>query len=422
MDWGLGNPNKTAALIAILMIAIWILAYVRKWGFWAALVFFIGLGVCLIHTFSRGGLIALFAGLIPLIVVFPRPWLARRVIAIALGCWIIIGTAIFFNADDRYSQGIVREDHSITNRFEIWKSVPRMIIDAPEGWGLGKSGIAYTQWYQPVDNNELYRTLVNSHLTLLVELNWLGRFVYISGWIVLFLLCWPTLSARWLSIPFGIWLSFAVSATFSSVAESLWLWIVPILSLLWVLAYRIKQKCWPRLRYWKIGLGTAIATYLALLILGILKHSVIHKKDGQIIYGNQTPNTWILVNTKIIGKDYGHTFREAIQKASVYNVGFIENSAQLPSVAGKELILMGKLPRKDSAINSASSLLIVNPEFSPTDIGIDQEHNRKIRVMAGEFSQLPFLEDWKRTGNVQFITGCGEFLPGWPSKLLVSEK
>jgi hypothetical protein len=31
MDWGLGNPNKTAAVIALLMIAVWALAYFRRW-------------------------------------------------------------------------------------------------------------------------------------------------------------------------------------------------------------------------------------------------------------------------------------------------------------------------------------------------------------------------------------------------------
>jgi len=46
MDWGLGNPNKTAALIAMLMVAVWGLACFRKWGFWAALTLFTGLGIC----------------------------------------------------------------------------------------------------------------------------------------------------------------------------------------------------------------------------------------------------------------------------------------------------------------------------------------------------------------------------------------
>lgn len=30
MDWGLGNPNKTGALIAILMVAVWMLTLLRR--------------------------------------------------------------------------------------------------------------------------------------------------------------------------------------------------------------------------------------------------------------------------------------------------------------------------------------------------------------------------------------------------------
>ncbi len=74
LDWGLGNPNKTAALIVELMVAVWLLAYAWKWGFWMSLGFFTMLGGCLIHTFSRGGLAALIAGMLPLIVFASRPW------------------------------------------------------------------------------------------------------------------------------------------------------------------------------------------------------------------------------------------------------------------------------------------------------------------------------------------------------------
>jgi len=93
MDWGLGNPNKTAALTATLMVGVWALAYVRKWGFWPALVFFTSLGICLIHTFSRGGLIAAAAGLVVLVWLAPRPWPRH------------LGASIYLQAHERYGQG-----------------------------------------------------------------------------------------------------------------------------------------------------------------------------------------------------------------------------------------------------------------------------------------------------------------------------
>jgi hypothetical protein len=56
MDWGFQNPNKTAVFIACLMLALWLAACVWRRGFWLALPAFTGLGYCLVHTYSRGGM------------------------------------------------------------------------------------------------------------------------------------------------------------------------------------------------------------------------------------------------------------------------------------------------------------------------------------------------------------------------------
>ena len=62
LDWGFGNPNITAGLIATLLMAVWGLAFIHRWGFWPALVGFTALGVCLLQTASRGGLVAAILG------------------------------------------------------------------------------------------------------------------------------------------------------------------------------------------------------------------------------------------------------------------------------------------------------------------------------------------------------------------------
>jgi len=182
MDWGLGNPNKTAALIAILMVAVWGLAYVRKWGFWVAITLFMALGGCLVHTFSRGGLIAAGLGLAVLLAYVPRPWPKKRGLALGFSVLGLIVFSFCLNAHERYGQGVIEEDRSIINRAELWKSAPKMMVDAPTGWGLGNSGKAFMQWYQWVPRNEQYRTMVNSHLTWLVESGWPARFLYLFAW------------------------------------------------------------------------------------------------------------------------------------------------------------------------------------------------------------------------------------------------
>ncbi len=219
MDWGLGNPNKTAALIVGLMIGLWALAYMRRWGFWVALAGFTGLGIGLIHTFSRGGFVALICGVAPLLLWAPRPWAARRIVGVVVAVWCIVGFAVYLQAHERLGQGVVRNDPSISNRLDLWKYAPVMMRDAPGGWGFGNSGKAFVDWYQPLDRVESYRTMVNNHLTWLVELGWPGRFLYLACWGAISVLCWPSAQARWLAIPFGIWLALFVSATFSSVAE-----------------------------------------------------------------------------------------------------------------------------------------------------------------------------------------------------------
>ncbi len=265
MDWGLGNPNKTAALIAILMVAVWGLAYLRRWGFWLALVMFSGLGICLVHTFSRGGIVAAFFGLFPLVLVVWRPWPWSRIIGIVVSIWIIVAALIFLQAHKRYGQGVATEDRSISNRFEIWKAAPTMMADAPGGWGMGQSGRAYMNWYQPLDNNESYRTLVNSHLTWLVELGWIGRFLYLTGWFAVFVLCFPSAQARWMAVPFGIWVAFFVGAFFSSVAESICLWVVPVLALTAVLVWRIRHRVWLGAKSWLLP-PLAAAACLSLVV------------------------------------------------------------------------------------------------------------------------------------------------------------
>ena len=426
MDWGLGSPNKTAALIAILMIAIWGLAFICKgkanFGFWAALVPFTGLGICLIHTMSRGGLIALLAGLVPLILTAPRPWPRIKVMALVVVSCIIIGASVFLNAHLRYEQGLFEEDHSITNRFQIWKMAPRMMVDAPGGWGIGNSGDAYMQWYQPLTNKEGYRTLVNSHMTWLVEMGWPLRMAYIFGWGVVFLLCWPGRS-RWFAIPLGIWIAFAVAASFSSVAESPWLWIVPIVSLLAVLAARIRRAEWPPVGVWLIPLGSAAALCGFLYLAGSQMPSQIHRQGGSILFGKTAPQVWLIPDPEILGKNLGHAIRATADKQPVpFAMGILLDFKQLPSLQGKRVILAGNPGNHDQlakVFREASSLELVNPGFFPQEVGIGKEEvpQKEVKLVIGEFSESPAITAWKELLSPSILPGVGEYLPQWPAAL-----
>jgi len=417
MDWGLGNPNKTAALIATLMVAVWCLAYFRKWGFWISLVLFSGLGICLIHTFSRGGIVAAFLGLAPLLLVLRRPWPWRRVAAAVASIWIIVGASITLQAHERFGQGVLKEDRSISNRFEIWKSAPAMMVDAPGGWGMGKSGQAYMDWYQPLDRAESYRTLVNSHLTWLVEFGWPERFLYVTGWLMVFLMCFPTKKNGWLAVPFGVWVAFFTGAFFTSVAESVWLWIVPILALAWVLGWQIWSRAWPSPKLWVLPPSMAAAACLLLVSLG--DHgSQIQKKGHVVLVGGMRPDCWIVLDKKVLGDKPGRSLRGALPIPGGISLGVVENVRDLPQGNLTSVILSGNIPSEDRAdavsrLKSAKSVTLVNPPFFPKEFAMPEEPN----VLIGEFSQSPAASAWAEQANTRKLPGVADFLPDWPKAI-----
>ncbi len=421
MDWGLGNPNKTAALIAILMVAVWSLAYLRDWLFWVSLALFSVLGICLVHTFSRGGMVAAFCGLIPLLVCLRRPLPVKRIVGVVAAVWVVIGASIYLQAHERYGQGVVQEDRSISNRFVLWKAAPTMMVDAPEGWGLGQSGKAYMDWYQPLDRNESYRTLVNSHLTWLVEFGWIGRFLYIFGWLAVFLLCLPTQGNHWMAVPMGIWISLFTGAWFSSVGESFWLWIVPAIASVWVILWRIRNRAWPETKLLLLPPSLAAASLLCLSLLA--PHSPVTKRGNAIAIGKGVPTTWVVADQVVLGKSFPRPLRNALEKNPQLSCGIVEKIADLPDNALSTLIFSGKLDSKNSGLiegklKSVKSLTLVNPAFFPAEFPIPK--GADVRIAIGEFSQIASASDWAPVARVEPLVGVGDFVPNWPAVLLTA--
>lgn len=426
MDWGFGNPNMTAAFIVTLMIAAWGLAWFRAWGFWIASLIFTGLGICLVHTFSRGGAIALGAGALPLVWFAPRPWPRKNVIVIACSVWIIIMASIYLQADSRYMQGLVREDRSITHRMDIWKVTPRMMVDAPGGWGLETASKAYEEWYQPLDRGELYLNLLNSHLTWLVEIGWAWRFLYILGWLIAFALCWPDKKRPWFAVPLGIWVGFAVASFFSHVARVPALWAVPCGGLLAVLAARIWRRDWLSTR-WMGALAGAAALVLAAVYLVGVSHrgQPIHGNPGQVVIGEGVPATWVVVNPAVMGDGYGKAIRRFLQEAkSDPAVGIVEKLDDLPARKDITVVIAGQVQDAQlKELKTRNALILLNPTFFPQEIDLNTSNAPKsVSVFFGEFSQSPAIQAWRDLGLVQDVQGKGDYLANWPELVLHPQK
>lgn len=382
MDWGLGNPNKTAALIACLLVLAHLVRYLpqKKWGLIAFSAVFLGLGICLIHTYSRGGMLAAVVGQFAYWAArtggrFTLPGRRELVCGVALALALAIYSALpQVNAASRYTQGVMPadEDRSIANRLRIWKDVPRMMVDAPRGWGVGNAGVSWMQWYQPVGTRYQYRTLVNSHLTWLVEFSWLGRFAYLFAWGLVFAIVFgrsfgqeQIKERRSAGVATGLWASFAVSMFFSSVAESWVLWILPMGALAWMLfpvrALKPAHSGGGSLRVDLAIMGAAAMTMLAIaaLIGNAVKPEIPVHYDGENVFlGERPPRSLLLQpDEQILGQHYGIHLRENL--ASGWMVTGKLRSNTLPEGI-ERIVLSGDFPDLPENLDFKGEIVVFN--------------------------------------------------------------
>jgi len=432
LDWGLGNPNKTAALIACLLVVVHLLRYVseKKWSLFVFGAVFLGLGICLIHTYSRGGILAAVIGQLAYWTArtrgrFTLPPRSELICGIVLAAVLAIYSALpQVNAASRYTQGVLPadEDRSITNRLRLWKDVPRMMVDAPRGWGLGKAGVAWMQWYQPTDTRYQYRTLVNSHLTWLVEFGWIGRFAYLFGWGMLFAIvfCWSIgkdnkKERRSAGIATGLWASFAVSMFFSSVAESWVLWILPIGGLVWMLfpvrILKPKRAGWNGLRIELIVMGAvSIGTLVITALVGMVgdpEIPVFH--DGEnVILGERPPRSLLLQpNEQILGQHYGILLRENLSSGWMIADKMPEKT--LPEGL-ERLVLSGDFPDLPENLDFQGEIIIFNSLRMLKKTG----QGRKRRVILGSFRKDSVAK------SIRYA--CAEDGFGWNLELMRGKK
>ena len=319
-------------------------------------------------------------------------------------------------------------DQSIDSRVVVWKHFPQMLAAAPGGWGWGKAGDAYTQWFQPADQSINYLNLLNSHFTWMAEGGWAYSAFYIAGWCAVILLCWPVRdgwgegSAGW---PFG--LPWALAAFLVRWKTHLWLWLVPILLLGVAVHVRLRRKAWPALGSWALGALVAASAVIAIIWVGLAKATLPIKADGgTIVIGEGKDTTIIYVDREVMGKLYGHTLRKffAGSRPNLTENTYIVTE-RLDYVAAKDayqIILSGKMACDAdlvSRLHSPDQVILVNPACFPEEITWSSNVTSRARVYFGEYSQFPSRSSWESCPGVRFlvIEGAGDFVPGWPGAI-----
>ena len=250
--FGFDNPNKGAVIFACLLPFLfhcwnagWSLRNVR---FRACAALFAGAAFlaaayCLCMTFSRGALVAAVAGLayvagVALFRERGKPvgkWIAHALLLGAFG-FLVVWTGLGARTGEA-AEG----DRSVGNRFDVWSAALQMSVENPRGFGAGRSGEEYMQWYQATEREEGYRTMVNSYLTFLVEYGW----AWFAAILIAFSCFWAWTSpgrGDRMSVGLrGLLIAFLVAGIFSTTMEEWRLWVLPGLAFAVLMGLKIRS-------------------------------------------------------------------------------------------------------------------------------------------------------------------------------------
>lgn len=433
LDLGFGNPNKTACLLAECAVACWCAAYARRKLFWLSAVTALGFALGVVLTGSRGGLLSLCLGTAGALFGLRRKIGAVEVVALCIAGCIVVGSFFFVRPAARILAD-PRSDLSVLNRWLIWKQVPRMMVDAPGGWGFGASGDAFMQWYQDPERPEVYRTLVSSHLTWLVEGGWLFRFGYLLFWTAALLVPITLVATPACYIAFGVWLAFGSAAIFSSVAEAPSLWIIPGLFLV-VAAVGGKAVMHVR-RKLSAAFCISLAGLIALYIAGqaSARPLEVHKLSNRVTVGPSPPRYWLVnPNKEVLGRHFGHAFRTYLNSQAVNStefsagLGVVNNVEALRHIDASNVILVNasaqELYELQDVKRSFQQLFLFNT--SPVVAGFAARifPNAQVFGILGERSSQAVLREvedrnsHRRNLHIFPVEGCADYIPDWTFEL-----
>ena len=360
ISWGFATPNYLGAFLAGFMPLVWAMAKFCKhplpvakpqtnprkrnkvnepvssrpivpWATIGMLASELFLWGSLGATASRGAAVAALSGAV-LWELFrhyseERTW-SRSLKWIGLRAgFCIVGFAVF-SFGGRIAPGYLAQDASIGNRWLLWAGGAALCHGSPwSGWGIGESGHLFTQWVQPLDLPQEYKTMVNSYLHLAVERGLpalAAVMVVVAG-----LVSWPLLvgraaiSARWANVCRAvacIWVIWTVANVFSTLFDDWRMWCAPGIGvLLLIVSVPVVMRARQRTGRWICGIAIVAlvvpgAIYLAGAIYQWRSPIKIGRSAAGMVLLSRTeakgPAHWgVLPDTGVLGGKYGHEIR-----------------------------------------------------------------------------------------------------------------
>lgn len=426
------NPNLSGALYALLFLVA--LSFVfgsrRSAQILAAVAAAAFLGLML-WTGSRGAILGAFFGTLAIFSVRAKALIrSRRFWLLAGAVLLALGAVVGIWQRKTLTRGFSSQGVGWSNaiRLEMWKTTPKMMFDAPSGWKFCGAGRAYVDWYQPPPGNSITGSLMNDHLTTLVELGWTGRFGYLTVSLLLLLLCGRVLVARHHPLPLALWLAFAVMAWFNPIFGAWGLWILPVAAS-WELAtlfrHGVRGPC----------ICAAISSLAAGLVTGALymagsaqsnSGGLRIRVDGRrVLCKTSRPKIWIVDDRQgaLGGLFAGQDIRAALlSDPATPSVGYVREVADLPKDGVERLVLAGKAAtdwmvllseNPEARTRLPKSVLLITPSFAPSDIPEGALKCTDLRVLVGEFAARYQPEYANPPPYVVIAKGMERYVLGW---------
>ena len=429
--FGYKNPNKGGCLMAeIALVAIAFLLFVRRWwmkvigGVSAAAAFFV-----LVLTQSRSAFVAFVLGAAILIAFRARTLFAWRRFFIAAGVVCVVAAVLVFaGVGTRFTTGLVNTaDDSDALRVKIVKSVPAMMVDAPHGWGFGNSGMAYANWYQAPDEFRVMRTLVNSHLTWLVELGWCGRIAYLCGLFALMFILFGAAKRGANPLPLALFAAFFAAGLFNSVMETPMLWLIPCASLVLLCnasVRRIKVLTWR-----SAGISAALGLVIAGIMLSVTAFAgsrsnrvPLRVDGGCVVVNGRNAKTWVVDDGFVLGRGFlGRelrmfyvSFPQDPPIGMAWKIADVPKGSRNIAVAGKRCVDFVEAFNRDPSIAGRfESITFISPPFAASSVPEALSSKSGFRVIQGELAVCRTQDAENPPPFLTVVPGAELYIPGW---------
>ena len=436
------SPNVAAAFLAgIALVGAALFLECATAGLVVGLVTLLASLAGLALTGSRGGMLAFLAGFAVLVLAAflrraGRP-VGRRLLVL-VGCLVLAGAfAVAAQGSKRFTKGFVRAIEGRgegRDRSALFLAGARMMVDAPDGWGVRNAGPAYSHWYQSMGGDTWQMTLVSDHLTHLVGYGWAGRWFWMFGWFAALALLWKFARRGFGAAGVAVWTSLFVAALFNVMLSQAALWALPAV-LAGLFAWRLCRGEWREWRgYLKWICAAAVASVVAVAALYAVCRAAgpstprIRHDGNVVIVGEGAPSVWIVDDGETLGGIYAqnlirrHYLTRGEAKKSPPACAYCRSLADVPARGVGRLVLPGRqgelfleLYRKGRA-PAAREIAFVSPPFAPKSIPQTLFASSGVGVLLGEFAAR-YVDVYGEGPHPKWVTmvkGAELYIPDWP--------